>query len=64
MGYHQPVLLDVSIEGLTIDPDGIYVDATFGGGGHSRAMLKKLKTGARANDLCGRHQPLDLLHSS
>jgi len=45
MGYHQPVLLDESIEGLAIDPDGIYVDATFGGGGHTKVILEKLKSG-------------------
>ncbi len=43
--YHRPVLLSECIEGLDIKPDGIYVDATFGGGGHSREILKKLKTG-------------------
>ena len=40
--YHVPVLLDESIEGLAIQPDGIYVDVTFGGGGHSREILKRL----------------------
>lgn len=40
--YHIPALLRASIEGLNIKPDGIYVDATFGGGGHSRAILNKL----------------------
>lgn len=43
--YHVPVLLDESIEGLNIKPDGIYVDLTFGGGGHSREILKHLTTG-------------------
>lgn len=43
--YHHPVLLNESIEGLEIKPDGIYVDLTFGGGGHSREILKKLTTG-------------------
>ena len=45
MNYHCPVLLKESIEGLNIRPDGIYVDVTFGGGGHSRAILEKLGTG-------------------
>ena len=40
--YHQPVLLHEAIEGLQIESDGVYVDATFGGGGHSRAILQKL----------------------
>jgi 16S rRNA (cytosine1402-N4)-methyltransferase len=43
--YHIPVLLGESIEGLDIKPDGIYVDLTFGGGGHSREILKHLTTG-------------------
>ncbi len=40
--YHEPVLLQQSVEALVIDPQGIYVDATFGGGGHSRAILARL----------------------
>jgi len=45
MEYHQPVLLKECIEGLNIRPDGIYVDLTYGGGGHSREILKRLKKG-------------------
>lgn len=43
--YHVPVLLEQSIEGLNIQPDGIYVDVTYGGGGHSAKILEKLKGG-------------------
>lgn len=43
--YHQSVLLHESVEGLHIHPNGVYVDVTFGGGGHSRAILKNLETG-------------------
>ena len=42
--YHNPVLLKESIEGLDINPVGVYVDVTFGGGGHSRAILNKLSS--------------------
>jgi len=45
--YHIPVLLHESIEGLTIHPEGTYVDCTFGGGGHSKAMLEKLNEKGR-----------------
>ena len=45
MTYHNPVLLTESIDGLNIKPDGIYVDVTFGGGGHSREILKNLDNG-------------------
>ncbi len=40
--YHVPVLLNTSIEGLSIKPDGVYVDVTFGGGGHSKEILRHL----------------------
>lgn len=43
--YHNPVMLEKCIEGLKIHPDGVYADVTFGGGGHSRAILSKLTTG-------------------
>ena len=45
MSYHTPALLNESIEGLNIRPEGVYVDATFGGGGHSRAILERLGSG-------------------
>lgn len=43
--YHIPVMLTQCTEGMAIDPNGIYVDVTFGGGGHSRAILAKLDQG-------------------
>ncbi|WP_337042056.1 16S rRNA (cytosine(1402)-N(4))-methyltransferase RsmH [Emticicia sp. 17c] len=43
--YHVPVMLKECLDGLNIKPDGIYVDVTFGGGGHSRAILERLSTG-------------------
>jgi 16S rRNA (cytosine1402-N4)-methyltransferase len=42
MEYHNPVLLNESVDGLNIKPDGVYVDVTFGGGGHSREILRRL----------------------
>ena len=42
MEYHNPVLLTETVEGLNIRPDGVYVDVTFGGGGHSREILSRL----------------------
>ena len=45
--YHQPALLHECIEGLSINPSGIYADLTFGGGGHSREILGKLNADGR-----------------
>jgi 16S rRNA (cytosine1402-N4)-methyltransferase len=45
MSYHQPVMLQKSVDALAIDPAGIYVDVTFGGGGHSSLILAHLTTG-------------------
>jgi 16S rRNA (cytosine1402-N4)-methyltransferase len=45
MVYHIPALLNESIDGLNIRPDGIYVDVTFGGGGHSMEIMKRITTG-------------------
>ncbi len=45
--YHQPALLHECIEGLSINPSGIYADVTFGGGGHSRSILEQLNADGR-----------------
>ena len=45
--YHNPVLLEESVDALDIMPGGVYVDATFGGGGHSREMLRRMDSTAR-----------------
>lgn len=47
MGYHDPVLLFESVDGLNVKPGGIYVDVTFGGGGHSREILKRINENGR-----------------
>ena len=47
MEYHNPVLLHESVDGLDIKPDGVYVDVTFGGGGHSREILNRLGVDGR-----------------
>ena len=54
--YHIPALLHESINGLAIKSDGTYVDATFGGGGHSRAILERLGEKGR---LIGMDQDMD-----
>jgi len=58
MSYHDPVMLTECIEGLQIDPAGIYIDATFGGGGHAREIIKKINT---AGHLYGFDQDEDAL---
>ena len=45
MSYHRPVMLNECLEGLNIDEGGIYVDLTFGGGGHSQAIVERLDHG-------------------
>ena len=45
MAYHEAVLLSKSVQGLNIKPNGIYVDVTFGGGGHSREIIKNISRG-------------------
>jgi 16S rRNA (cytosine1402-N4)-methyltransferase len=47
MEYHNPVLLKETVDGLEIKPDGVYVDVTFGGGGHSKEILKRLGVNGR-----------------
>lgn len=59
--YHTPALLLPSIDGLNINPSGIYVDSTFGGGGHSRAILDKLGSNGR---LFGFDQDIDALDNA
>ena len=56
--YHIPVLLNETIQGLDIQPDGTYVDLTYGGGGHSREILSHLGTNGR---LYGFDQDLDAM---
>lgn len=47
MEYHNPVLLHETVDGLDIKPNGVYVDVTFGGGGHSREIMKRLGSGGK-----------------
>lgn len=58
MVYHTPALLPECMDGLSIKPDGVYVDCTFGGGGHARAILERLGPGGR---LYGFDQDADAL---
>ncbi|MBR2450984.1 MAG: 16S rRNA (cytosine(1402)-N(4))-methyltransferase RsmH [Paludibacteraceae bacterium] len=50
--YHIPAMLRETIQGLNIQPDGLYVDVTFGGGGHSRAILEALRAVQDSVELC------------
>ncbi len=59
--YHTPVLFNEAIEGLNIQPGGIYVDATFGGGGHSRGIIEKLSDSGK---LYGFDQDLDAMKNA
>ncbi|GAA4282438.1 16S rRNA (cytosine(1402)-N(4))-methyltransferase RsmH [Gaetbulibacter aestuarii] len=61
MEYHNPVLLKETVDGLNIKPDGIYVDVTFGGGGHSKEILKRLGEGGK---LFAFDQDLDALENT
>ena len=47
MDYHNPVLLQQTVDGLNIKPNGVYIDVTFGGGGHSREILSRLGEGGK-----------------
>jgi 16S rRNA (cytosine1402-N4)-methyltransferase len=60
MKYHNPVLLKETVDGLNINPDGVYVDVTFGGGGHSREILSRLSEKGR---LFGFDQDEDALNN-
>lgn len=61
MEYHNPVLLKETVDGLNIHPDGIYVDVTFGGGGHSREILSRLGANGK---LFAFDQDLDALNNA
>lgn len=61
MSYHNPVLLHESVDALAIKPNGVYVDVTFGGGGHSREILKRL---GKDGKLFGFDQDADALANS
>lgn len=61
MEYHNPVLLTETVDGLNIKPDGVYVDVTFGGGGHSREILSQLNENGK---LIAFDQDKDALNNS
>lgn len=63
--YHIPAMLRETIQGLNIQPDGLYVDVTFGGGGHSRAILEELESGVacRNSEFASRESRVGKLYS-
>ena len=61
MEYHNPVLLKETVDGLNIHPDGVYVDVTFGGGGHSREIMSRLGANGK---LFAFDQDLDALNNA
>lgn len=61
MEYHNPVLLKETVDGLNIQPNGVYVDVTFGGGGHSREMISRLGSNGK---LFAFDQDLDALNNA
>mgnify|MGYP003609055574 FL=1 len=61
MEYHNPVLLKETVDGLNIKPDGVYVDVTFGGGGHSREIMSRLGPNGK---LFAFDQDLDALNNA
>ena len=61
--YHIPAMLRETIQGLNIQPDGLYVDVTFGGGGHSKAILEAINQEEKGK-LYSFDQDLDALHNA
>jgi len=61
MEYHNPVLLKETVDGLNIQPNGVYVDVTFGGGGHSREIMSRL---GESGKLFAFDQDLDALNNA
>ena len=61
MDYHNAVLLKETVDGLNINPNGVYVDVTFGGGGHSREIMSRLNENGK---LFAFDQDLDALENT
>ena len=62
--YHNPVLLQESVDGLQIKENGVYVDVTFGGGGHSREILNRLGVSGKLLAFDQDEEALSLIHIS